>query len=175
MAGTSGFQFDEPREILLGYPNPLGIWSIVCCSSLLTKPDFWSRSSGRVLYHEQVTPLVPCWSTDPSTPILCVDRAGSLSESFAEVSMRQLVPIPTESRQRLKKDDFKDFGYQFVSVKLKDGRVFAQAVASEGCLIQVKGFREIPFVETDIESVDPDGEPWNFRRRAVRTRTPPRK
>ena len=87
--------------------------------------------------------------------------------------MRKLVPIPTESLKRLKKDDLKDFGHQFV--KLKDGRVFAQAVASEGCLIQVKGFREIPFVETDIESVDADGEPWIFRRRAVRTRTPPRK
>ena len=104
-----------------------------------------------------------------------VDKAGSLSESFAEVSMKKLVPIPPESLKRLKQDDLKDFGYQFVSVKLKDGRVFAQAVASEGCLIQVKGFREIPFVETDIESVDGDGEPWNFRRRAVRTRTPPRK
>ena len=104
-----------------------------------------------------------------------VDKAGSLSESFAEVRMKKLVPIPPESQKRLKPDDLKDFGFQFVSVKLKDGRVFAQAVASEGCLIQVKGFREIPFVETDIESVDGDGEPWNFRRRAVRTRTPPRK
>jgi hypothetical protein len=84
--------------------------------------------------------------------------------------MKQLVLIPTDSRNRLKKDDLKDFGYQFVSVKLKDGRFFAQAVASEGCLIQVKGFREIPFIEADIESVDADGQPWNFRRRAVRTR-----
>ena len=89
--------------------------------------------------------------------------------------MRTLVPIPTESLKRLKQDDLKDFGYQFVSVKLKDGRVFPQAVASEGCLIQIMGFREIPFVETDIESVEADGEPWNFRRSAVRTRTPPRK
>ena len=89
--------------------------------------------------------------------------------------MRKLVPIPPESLKRLKRDDLKEFGYQFVSVKLKDGRVFAQAVASEGCLIQVKGFREIPFVETDIESVDADAQPWNFRRRAVRTRTPRQK
>ena len=89
--------------------------------------------------------------------------------------MKKLVPIPPESLVHLKKDDLKDFGYQFVSVKLKDGRVFAQAVASEGCVIQVKGFREIPFVETDIESVDADGAPWNFRRRAVRTRSKPRK
>ena len=86
--------------------------------------------------------------------------------------MRKLVPIPTESLKRLKPDDLKSFGYQFVSVKLKDGRVFAQAVASEGCLIQVKGFREIPFVETDIESVDADGEPWNFRRRACQDKNP---
>ena len=88
--------------------------------------------------------------------------------------MKKLVPIPSESLKRLKKDDLKDFGYQFVSVKLKDGRVFGQALVSEGCLIQVKGFREIPFVETDIESVDADAEPWNFRRRAVRRRIPPR-
>jgi hypothetical protein len=79
--------------------------------------------------------------------------------------MKKLVPIPPESLKCLKKDDVKDFRYQFVSVKLKDGRVFAQAVATEGCLIQAKGFREIPLVETDIESVDADGEPWNFRRR----------
>ena len=89
--------------------------------------------------------------------------------------MKKLVPIPPESQKRLKPDDLKDFGFQFVSVKLKDGRVFAQAVASEGCLIQVKGFREIPFVETDIESIDADAQPWNFRRRAVRTRSGPRK
>ena len=88
--------------------------------------------------------------------------------------MKKLVPIPPESLKRLKQDDLKGFGYQFVSVKLKDGRVFSQAVASEGCLIQVKGFREIPFVETDIESVDANGDPWNFRRSAVRTRAPRR-
>jgi len=57
--------------------------------------------------------------------------------------MKKLVPIPPESLNRLKKDDLKGFGYQFVSIKLKE--------------------------------VDADGEPWNFRRRAVRTRTPPRK
>ena len=43
--------------------------------------------------------------------------------------MKKLVPIPPESLNRLKKDDLKDFGYQFVSVKFKDGRVFAQAIA----------------------------------------------
>jgi hypothetical protein len=87
------------------------------------------------------------------------------------VKHEELVPIPSDSLERLKKDDLRDFGYQFVSVKLKDGRVFPQVVASEGCLIQVKGFREVPFAEADIESVDADADPWIFRRRAVRTRS----
>ena len=91
------------------------------------------------------------------------------SESFVEAKHAP------ESLKHLKKDDMKDFGYQFVTVRLKDGRVFAQAVASEGCLIQVRGFREIPFVETDVESVDADAAPWNFRRRTVRARTRARK
>ena len=67
-----------------------------------------------------------------------------MSENCARVKHEEaLVPIPPGNLKRLKKDDVKDFGYQFVSVRMKDGRVFAQAVASEGCLIQVKGFREI--------------------------------
>lgn len=89
--------------------------------------------------------------------------------------MKKLVPIPPDSLKRLAKDDLRNFGYQFVSVKLKDSRVYAQAVASEGYIIQVKGFRDIPFVETDIESVDADAEPWIFRRSAVRTRSKYRK
>ena len=52
--------------------------------------------------------------------------------------MKNLVPVPPESLKHLKKDDLKDFGYQFVSVKLKDGRIFPQAVTSEGCIIQVR-------------------------------------
>jgi hypothetical protein len=64
--------------------------------------------------------------------------------------MEKLVPIPAESLKHLKKDDMKGFGYQFVSVRLKDGRVFVQAVASEGCLIQVKGFREGTHVITEF-------------------------
>jgi hypothetical protein len=89
--------------------------------------------------------------------------------------MKKLVPVPAASLEHLKKDGLADFGYQFVSVKLKDGRVFPQAVESEGHIIQVKGFREVPFADADIESVAGDGEPWNFRRRAVRTRSKRRK
>ncbi len=79
--------------------------------------------------------------------------------------MKKLVPIPQESLERLKNLESSEFGYRFVSVTLKDGRHFDQAVESEGCIIQVKGQRTIPFTEFDIESVEASNRPWNFRRR----------
>ena len=82
--------------------------------------------------------------------------------------MKRLVPIPPESAERLKKEKQTRLGYQFVSVKLKEGRYFEQAVASEGCIIQVKGQRDIPFTETEVESVELSDKPWYFRRHVVR-------
>jgi hypothetical protein len=83
--------------------------------------------------------------------------------------MKKLVPVPQESFAHLKNEKSSDLGYQFVSVRLKDGRYFEQAVASEGCIIQVKGHRNIPFTEFDVESVELSNQPWNFRRRASMT------
>jgi hypothetical protein len=53
-----------------------------------------------------------------------------------------------------------------VSVRLKDGRYFEQAVESEGRIIHVKGYRSIPFTELDVDSVAVSDKPWNFRLRA---------
>jgi hypothetical protein len=79
--------------------------------------------------------------------------------------MKRLVPIPPEAATALKTDaSSSELGYQFVSVKLKDGRIFDQAIESEGCIIQVKGHRNIPFTEQDLASVEPNAKPWNFRR-----------
>ena len=78
--------------------------------------------------------------------------------------MKRLVPIPPESAERLKKEKQTRLGDQFVSVKLRDGRYFEQAVASEGCILQVKGQKEIPFTEDEVESVELSDKPWNFRR-----------
>ncbi len=83
--------------------------------------------------------------------------------------MKRLVPIPLESAEKLKKEKQTRLGYQFVSVKLKDGRRFEQAVASEGCIIQVKGQKDIPFTETEVESVELSDKPWNFRRHVDRS------
>jgi hypothetical protein len=82
--------------------------------------------------------------------------------------MKRLVPIPLESAEKLKEENQTRLGYQFVSIKLKDGRYFEQAVASEGCIIQVKGQKDIPFTEAEVESVELSGKPWHFRRHVGR-------
>jgi hypothetical protein len=82
--------------------------------------------------------------------------------------MKRLVPIPPESAENLKREKQTRLGYQFVSVKLKDGRYFEQAVASEGCLIQIKGQKDIPFTEFEVDSVELSDKPWDFRRRVAK-------
>lgn len=79
--------------------------------------------------------------------------------------MKHLVPVPPESAKQLKKGDETGPGYQFVSVRLKDGRTFEHAVASEGYIIQVKGHKDVPFTEAEVGSVKMNDKPWNFRRR----------
>ena len=51
--------------------------------------------------------------------------------------MRRWTPIPPDSVVELKRNKETGIGYQVVSVTLQDGRHFDQAVASEGCIIQV--------------------------------------
>ena len=77
--------------------------------------------------------------------------------------MRHLVPIPKEWAAYLKRQRETGLGYQVISVNLKDGRRFDQVVASEGCVIQVRGYSEVPFQEDEVESVQMNNRPWNFR------------
>ena len=53
---------------------------------------------------------------------------------------------------------------RLVSVELHDGRIFDPIVVSEGCVIQVQGYEEIPFVPSAIRSIKPSQKRWNFRR-----------
>jgi len=39
-------------------------------------------------------------------------------------------------------------------LELKDGRLFDQVVASEGRIIDVRGYKEIPFVPDDVALVN---------------------
>jgi len=77
--------------------------------------------------------------------------------------MKRLVPIPSGLVDHLKRAGETGIGYQVVSVELRDGRKFDQVVASEGCVIQVKGFKEIPFTPDEVASVNVNHKRWNFR------------
>jgi len=82
--------------------------------------------------------------------------------------MKRLVSIPIGSAKRLKAEQEAGPGYHFVSISLKDGRNFEPAVASEGFIIQVKGYRELPFTSEDVEAVTVTEKRWNFRRKKGR-------
>jgi hypothetical protein len=55
--------------------------------------------------------------------------------------MKHLVTIPNGWADYLRRQEQTDLGYQVVSVDLKDGRTFGQAIVSEGCVMP---FQAIP-------------------------------
>jgi hypothetical protein len=77
--------------------------------------------------------------------------------------MKHLVLIPSRFADHLKGAKETGIGYQVVSVELKDGRSFDQVVTSEGCIIEVRGYTEIPFAADDVASVSLNHKHWNFR------------
>jgi hypothetical protein len=77
--------------------------------------------------------------------------------------MNRTVPIPSGCVDILKNAGETGIGYQVVAVQLKDGRTFDQVVTSEGCIIEVRGFKEIPFSPEDVVSVSVNHKRWNFR------------
>jgi len=77
--------------------------------------------------------------------------------------MSCLHPIPKECLALLKQAAETGIGYQIVSVELKDGRYFDQVVVSEGCIIEVRGHREIPFSVDEVASISVNHNRWNFR------------
>jgi hypothetical protein len=85
--------------------------------------------------------------------------------------MKCLTPIPSSSAIELKRDEETGFGYQVVSVTLKNGRHFEQAVASEGCIIKVRGYEDVPFSSDEVEAVTVNHRRWNFRGLDARNRS----
>jgi hypothetical protein len=77
--------------------------------------------------------------------------------------MKRLVLIPNEFVHQLKQDKETGLGYQVVSVTLKDGSLFEQVATSEGSVIQVRGYDEIPFSAEDVAAVRVNHKRWNFR------------
>ena len=77
--------------------------------------------------------------------------------------MKCLVPIPSRFVDQLKLAAETGIGYQIVSVVLKDGRSFDQVATSEGYIIDVRGYKEIPFAPDDVASLSVNHKDWNFR------------
>jgi len=77
--------------------------------------------------------------------------------------MKCLVPIPSRFVDLLKGAKETGIGYQVVSVELKYGKSFDQVATSEGCIIEVRGYKEIPFASDDVASVSINHKRWNFR------------
>lgn len=77
--------------------------------------------------------------------------------------MKCLFPIPEACLDQLKRASETGIGYQIVAVQLKDGKCFEQVVVSECCIIEVRGYTEIPFVPDDVASVSINHKHWNFR------------
>ena len=77
--------------------------------------------------------------------------------------MKCLVAIPNAFVETLKRASETGIGYQVISVELRDGRCFDQVVTSEGCIIEVRGYKEIPFASEDVASVRVNHKRWNFR------------
>ena len=77
--------------------------------------------------------------------------------------MKCVVRIPSRFVDQLKRAAETGIGYQVVSVVLKDGRSFDQVATSQGCIIEVRGYNEIPFAPDDVASVSVNHKGWNFR------------
>jgi hypothetical protein len=53
-------------------------------------------------------------------------------------------------------------GYTVVSLVLRDGRRFDQAIIDSGWLSRVRGLADIPFTEEDITDITPNHEKWDW-------------
>lgn len=76
---------------------------------------------------------------------------------------KYLYPLPQACLDHLKGHRETGIGYQVISIHLSDGRHFDQVVVSEGCIIEVRGFKEIPFTPEDVAFVSVNHKRWNFR------------
>ena len=55
-------------------------------------------------------------------------------------------------------------GYQVITVILKDGRRFEQAIHSGGYITQVRGYDSLPFKEPEIEDIIVTHEKWDWNK-----------
>jgi hypothetical protein len=76
--------------------------------------------------------------------------------------MRRLITVPPDAACKLREAKETGLGHQIVSMRLKDGRTFDPAILSEGHVILVRGYDDIPFVSADVESVGLSHKSWKL-------------
>lgn len=103
--------------------------------------------------------IVSSWTERCSQGIILLPP----SSRFKRCLLKRLAPIPNELLDQLKGAKETGIGYLVVSVELKDGRSFDQVATSEGCIIEVRGYKEIPFAPEDMIAVNVTHRGWNFR------------
>jgi len=54
-------------------------------------------------------------------------------------------------------------GYYVVSVILQDGRKFDQVVIDSGYITKVRGYKDIPFQESEIVEIKATHDKWDWR------------
>ena len=54
-------------------------------------------------------------------------------------------------------------GYQVVTIKTRAGKVFPQAVVDSGYVSRIRGLREIPFTEEEIEEIAVTHDKWDWK------------
>ena len=85
----------------------------------------------------------------------CASRARGASDEQGSARRWQMDPL-------LKAQEETEPGHQALAVKLKNTRSFGQVVASEGFIIQVRGYNEVPFTPDQVMSVEMNHRHWNF-------------
>ena len=74
------------------------------------------------------------------------------------------MPIALSSRwaKRLSTLPETGMGYQVVSVFLTDGRKFNQVVVDSGYITRARGYKELPFAESEIAEIHVTHDKWNW-------------
>lgn len=55
-------------------------------------------------------------------------------------------------------------GYHIVTVKLKNGTIFNHVVVDSGFITKIRGIKDVPFQEDDIEDIIVTHDKWDFDR-----------
>ncbi len=77
--------------------------------------------------------------------------------------MKKFIPLSTKWVSYLVSLPETGMGYQVISVFINDGRQFDQVVVDSGYITRVRGYKDIPFAESDIAEIRITHDKWNWK------------